>query len=269
MEVDSTDPSIAKQPIGLESQLSLSSNANKSEQTSNCSKFYLHHDYYSNLKMLGFTYKQDPSVTIDKHFHGYNASFSTDYCTVTRHNSYSNCVVFMSQPIEINDIIQLEFLAEARGWAGHMRFGITTQAPRTLNTIPPNGMTFYARDDYWILSSGKLHNRNQEDDYQLNFENLKVGDIVALSIDSKNQMVFYKNGIFQGIAVYNLPKGTKYQAVIDVYGSAKSIKLTYLRHMFSLKEQCLMIVHKKLPKPESIDQLPLPFLLKERLRGMF
>ena len=269
MEVDSTEHSNASFPIGLDSQIFLSSNPIQNEQISKCSKLYLRQDYYSNLKMLGFTYKQDPSVTIDKHFYGYNASFSTDYCTVTRHNSYSNCVVFMSQPIEVNDIIQLEFLSEAQGWAGHMRFGITTQAPRTLKTIPPNGMTFYARNDYWILSSGKLHNHNREDDYQLNFENLKVGDIVALSIDSKNQMSFYKNGIFQGIAVSNLPKGNKYQAVIDVYGSAKSIKLTYLRHQSSLKEQCLMIVYKKLSRPEAINELPLPYLLKESLREMF
>ena len=265
MEVDSTDPSNAELPIGLESQITLTS----TEQISTFSKLYLRHDYYYNLKMLGFTYKLDPSVTINRHFHGYNASFSTDFCTVSRYNSYSNCVVFMSQPIEINDIIQLEFLSEAQGWAGHMRFGITTQAPHTLKAIPPNGMTFYARDDYWILSSGKLHNCNREDDYQLNFENLKVGDIVALSIDSKNQLGFYKNGLFQGNAVTDLPKGNKYQAVIDVYGSAKSIKLTYLRHQFSLKEKCLMIVHKKLSKPEATDQLPLPYLLKERLREMF
>ena len=269
METDATELSTTTVSIGLNTQTSIPSASFEKEHVSSRSKLYLRHDYYSNLKMLGFTYKQDPAVTIDKNFHGYNASFSTDFCTVSRHNSYSNCVVFMSQPIEVNDIVQLEFLSEAQGWAGHMRFGITTQAPRTLKTIPPNGMTFYAREDYWILSSGKLHNRNREDDYVLNFESLKVGDSVALSIDNKNQMIFYKNGIYQGIAVSNLPKGNKYQAVIDVYGSAKSIRLTYLRHQSSLKEQCLMIIFKKVRNPEGIDQLPLPFLLKERLREMF
>ena len=233
------------------------------------SKLYLRHDYYTNLKTLGFTYKEDPAITFDKVHHGSNADFSSNHQIVTRNNSYSNCVVFMSQSIEINDIVQLEFLSEAQGWAGHMRFGITIQAPQSVKTIPPNGMSFYAREDFWILSSGKLHNRNREDDYALNFESLKIGDSVALSIDNKGKMSFYKNGVHQGPAVSNLPKGNNYHAVIDVYGSAKSLKLSYLRHQTSLTERCLMLVYKKLSSRENVELLPLPFLLKERLRELF
>ena len=81
--------------------------------------------------------------------------------------------------------------------------------------------------DYWILSGCKIHNGDLEQEYSYNIHTLNVNDVIGMQVTDSGELVFFVNGIRQGVAMKGIPTKREIYAVFDVYGRTKKVSWKY------------------------------------------
>lgn len=78
-----------------------------------------------------------------------------------------------------------------------------------------------------MLSGTRMHNGEIEKEYSFSIHSLKVNDFLGVQVLSTGDLIYYVNGVPQGIAISGIPVKKDIFAVFDVYGRTKQVSLKY------------------------------------------
>lgn len=93
-----------------------------------------------------------------------------------------------------------------------------------------------------MLSGTRMHNGEIEKEYSFSIHSLKVNDFLGVQVLSTGDLIYYVNGVPQGIAISGIPVKKDIFAVFDVYGRTKQVSLKYFggeyEHMLNKYFKC-------------------------------
>ena len=78
-------------------------------------------------------------------------------------------------------------------------------------------------NNYWVLERSTVHHHGRGKQVQIDTLNLKVGDTIALSVDSNGNLHYYVNGINREVCWDKLPTNQAMYGVVDVFGRHNKI----------------------------------------------
>ncbi|XP_065178798.1 neuralized-like protein 4 [Sycon ciliatum] len=155
---------------------------------------------------------------------GDRIELSNEGTIARRTASYNGGIVYSSEPIETNEIFQVRIDTMEMGWAGSLKFGVTTRCPID-QTIPKGILELYNRDDFWVLSGDKLHHDHKELTYEgPSLESLTRGDTVGLYVSSEGELHFLLKGD-HAVKSLEIPTDRDVYVVADIYGQVKQISI--------------------------------------------
>ncbi|KAJ9573968.1 hypothetical protein L9F63_008658, partial [Diploptera punctata] len=108
-------------------------------------------------------------------------------------------------------------------WSGSVEIGVTSCDPESLE-LPSSATDL--RDGSWIMSGISIlkDGRSVVEVYGVDLDKLKEGDRVGVMRTSEGELVFYVNGVSQGVAADDLP--SRVYAVVDLYGKCAQVTIT-------------------------------------------
>ncbi|KYN44842.1 Neuralized-like protein 4 [Trachymyrmex septentrionalis] len=154
---------------------------------------------------------------------GYRITLSNNNSTATRNFSeYDFGLVFSAEPLQENELFEVTIDKKIISWCGSIDIGVTECDPETL-VIPPCATNLCHGS--WIMTcSGIIHNGDRiVETYGANLNDLQEGNTLGVMRTSNNELVFYINGVSQGVAVSNIPE--RIFAVVDIYGDCIQISV--------------------------------------------
>ena len=101
---------------------------------------------------------------------------------------------------------------------------MTVECPDEIQQLQWSSLDWRGSSNYWILKYGSVHHNGREKQVQFNTEHLKVGDTIALSVDSNGTLHSYMNGINRGVCWDELPTNQAMYGVVDLWGSHNKIR---------------------------------------------
>ncbi|XP_012233137.1 neuralized-like protein 4 isoform X2 [Linepithema humile] len=159
---------------------------------------------------------------------GHRVTFSNNNCTATRNSSeYNHGLVFSLEPLQDDAVFEVTIDKKVRAWCGSIEIGVTECDPETLE-IPSCAIKL--RHGSWIMTgSGIVHNGDRivEMYGTYDLKDLKEGNTLGVMRTSNHELVFYINGVSQGVAVSNIPEYV--YAVIDMYGNCIQVSASHPR----------------------------------------
>ncbi|XP_020626123.1 neuralized-like protein 4 isoform X2 [Orbicella faveolata] len=163
--------------------------------------------------------------------HGRNITLTNGNQRAVREgDTYDHGMVFSDRPLHIGEVFQLKIEELESKWAGSLRFGITTNNPNChLTRVVRAATDLFTPEgqEYWMLSGTRIHNGEIEKEYSFSIHSLKVNDVLGVQVLSTGDLIYYVNGVPQGIAISGIPVRKDIFAVFDVYGRTKQVSLKY------------------------------------------
>jgi hypothetical protein len=159
--------------------------------------------------------------------HGSNIRLLENGTVAHRVDSYNKAVVFTERPINIGSTYKVKLLDKGGGWAGSIRFGMTTESPDEI-PVPSGALDLYRSSNYWILSASTIHSSGQEKRVDFNLENLRVGQTVGCRVTKEGDLHYYIDDDDKGIGWSGLPTDKPMWGFADVYGLARKIKSEFV-----------------------------------------
>ena len=191
---------------------------------------------------------------------GQNIILKDDNTVALRNQSFADAVVFSRRPLEENEIFLFEIEEHQKGWAGHLRCGITLYNPA--NILIPQ----YLLPDLTVLGQTRAypirqckedpfnesenHNKGHKIPEKLNlsitqcddrkyYENVNfellvkdykswpcdIGSRVGILLSPSRQVYFIVNGKQYGPCGKPIPHNENVYAVLDLYGSTKQVRI--------------------------------------------
>ena len=191
--------------------------------------------------------------------HGQNIKISDDGLVATRTQSFANALVFSQRPLEENEVFLIEIIGHEKGWAGHIRCGITLHNPakieipqyllpdlyqlgkscvfsiKSSKTDPFNDKEIADRTDdngshYRFFASIKkcpsTHNVSSEliaSDLEVN--PCDIGSRIGFFISPKRELFFVINGDQFGPCAGKISPNSDIYAAMDLYGMTSQIRI--------------------------------------------
>nr|CAD7453424.1 unnamed protein product [Timema tahoe] len=175
--------------------------------------------------------------------------------TAIRHISEFNCGLILSSESLVDnklfevridkkdlmlEFLYLEYSSRAihiNSWSGSIEIGVTACDPETMDF--PSSAT-ELRNGSWIMSGNSIlkDGRSMLEVYGMDLDKLNEGDRIGVMKTSEyqkfsclewmlyllqNELVFYMNGVCQGVAAEDLP--SKVYAVVDMYGKCAQVSI--------------------------------------------
>ena len=101
---------------------------------------------------------------------------------------------------------------------------MTVECPDEIQQLPWSILEWSGSSNYWILQYSTVYHYRREKKVQFNTKDLKVGDTIALSVDSDRNLRYYVNGIDRGIFWDKLPTNQAMYGVADIRGRHNKIR---------------------------------------------
>ncbi|XP_011253372.1 neuralized-like protein 4 [Camponotus floridanus] len=158
---------------------------------------------------------------------GHRVTLSNNNCTATRNFSeYNYGLVFSAEPLQDDELFEVTIDKKMISWSGSIEIGVTECDPETLE-IPSCAINL--RHGSWIMTGcGIVHDGDRiVDVYGTDLNDLEEGNTVGVMRTSNHELVFYVNGVSQGVAVSNIPEHIF--AVVDMYGDCVQVNITHPR----------------------------------------
>uniref|UniRef100_A0AAQ5YBS4 Neuralized E3 ubiquitin protein ligase 2 n=1 Tax=Amphiprion ocellaris TaxID=80972 RepID=A0AAQ5YBS4_AMPOC len=96
--------------------------------------------------------------------HGTNVRLDYSGTQATRVESFANGVCFSKQPLKPGEIFLIEIEDKELGWCGHLRVGLTSQDPRSLEVVPEYSIPDLTDlGNSWVFAITRNHNKIIED----------------------------------------------------------------------------------------------------------
>uniref|UniRef100_A0A672GQK7 Neuralized E3 ubiquitin protein ligase 2 n=1 Tax=Salarias fasciatus TaxID=181472 RepID=A0A672GQK7_SALFA len=97
--------------------------------------------------------------------HGANVRLDRSGTQATRVESFANGVCFSKAPLKPGEIFLVEIEDKELGWCGHLRVGLTSRDPRSLEVVPEYSIPDLTDSgDSWIFAITRNHNKVIERD---------------------------------------------------------------------------------------------------------
>lgn len=233
--------------------------------------------------------------------HGQNITFSEDMMVASRTQSFANALVFSHRPMEENEVFLVEISGHEKGWAGHLRCGITLHNPGEIvipqyllpdlyqlgkscvfsikpskkdpfNDLETNekrdGNRSHCKYFNSIKKCDTTHNVNPE----LACQNLDVypcelGSRIGFFISQQREMFMIINGEQYGPCAGKIPSTSDVYAALDLYGMTSQIRI------ISCSVPRLATICKSALRShydyETIFQENMPKILKNKLLRLY
>ena len=147
--------------------------------------------------------------------HGDNILLTNNNTVATRRDSFCKSVVFSQRPLMIGEKIFIRLLSVSeQGWKGGLRLGVSGVNP---NTWTNSSLPKYLCPD--LTNRGKVWARAMSEKY------VRHGAVVFFSVKTSGDLVWGVDGKEKGVLVSGVDISSPVWAVVDVYGSTKSVKL--------------------------------------------
>ena len=101
---------------------------------------------------------------------------------------------------------------------------MTVECPDEIQQLPWLLLDWRDSSNYWILDDSSVYHHGRQKQVPFNSINLKVGDTIALSVDSNGTLHSYMNGIYREVCWDKLPTNQAMYGVVDVYGYHNKIR---------------------------------------------
>ena len=145
---------------------------------------------------------------------------------------YAHGVAYGAKPLRGTAEFEVEILSYGTGWSGTLKLGV--MRCKTGGEIQQKDIPRYSPEasDHCVWSSDKMHNRLDirlaEKSYGYkNLDELRSGDRLGMRLSHDGVLVFFVNGIWQGVAAEKVyEKGYDVYPVIDHYANCKATKIT-------------------------------------------
>ncbi|XP_043671711.1 neuralized-like protein 4 [Vespula pensylvanica] len=158
---------------------------------------------------------------------GHRVTLTNNNCTAIRNYSeYNYGLVLSAMPLKDDEMFEVRIDKKMISWSGSIEIGVTECDPETVE-LPACATNL--RHGSWIMtSSGIVHDGERIVElYGTDLSSLDVGSTLGVMRTSNHELVFYINGVSQGIAVTNIPE--RLFAVIDMYGDCVQVTITHPR----------------------------------------
>ncbi|XP_070708214.1 neuralized-like protein 2 isoform X2 [Pempheris klunzingeri] len=92
--------------------------------------------------------------------HGINVRLDCSGTQATRVESFANGVCFSKHPLKPGEIFLIEIEDKELGWCGHLRVGLTSRDPRSLEVVPEYSIPDLTdQGDSWVFAITRNHNK--------------------------------------------------------------------------------------------------------------
>ena len=159
---------------------------------------------------------------------GQLVSLSKDNRTASRSHAtqeFNHGLVFSAGALEDNQMVEVRIDKKIHSWSGSIEMGITQCDPNLLEVPFPSSAT-ELREGTWIMSGNSIlrDGRSINENYGTDLDKLEEGDKVGVLRTAQGDLVFFVNGVSQGVAATKIP--SQVFAVIDMYGKCAQVSLT-------------------------------------------
>ena len=109
-------------------------------------------------------------------------------------------------------------------WSGSIEVGVTCCDPNAIETPFPSSAT-ELREGTWIMSGNSVlkDGRSINENYGTDLDKLEEGDRVGVLRTGQGDLIFFVNGVSQGVAASSLP--LRVHAVVDMYGKCAQVTI--------------------------------------------
>ncbi|KAA0195823.1 hypothetical protein HAZT_HAZT004868 [Hyalella azteca] len=149
------------------------------------------------------------------HTKGANISFSDRNRMVAKrsYNEYCKGYVFTGRPLNMNEKIVLQVLANEHHYVGAMAFGVTSADPADLSSadLPEDCDELLDRSEYWVVCKDVAASP-------------KVGDELSFTYSANGQITFAKNNGSPHV-IMHVDSSLKLHAFFDVFGHTAKIRM--------------------------------------------
>ena len=101
---------------------------------------------------------------------------------------------------------------------------MTVECPDEIQQLPWTLWDWKGSRNYWILDSSTVYHYGRNKQVQFHTKDLKVGDTIALSVDSNGTLYSYVNGINREVCWDKLPTNQAMYGVVDVWARHNKIR---------------------------------------------
>ena len=129
-----------------------------------------------------------------------------------------------SSPLPDNQLFEVRIDKKINSWSGSIEVGVTCCDPNTIDVPFPSSAT-ELREGTWIMSGNSIlkDGRSINENYGTDLDKLEEGDRVGVLRTGLGDLIFFVNGIAQGVAAGGLPP--RVFAVIDMYGKCAQVSI--------------------------------------------
>ncbi|XP_014472796.1 PREDICTED: neuralized-like protein 4 isoform X2 [Dinoponera quadriceps] len=158
---------------------------------------------------------------------GYRVTLSNNNRTATRNFSeYNHGLVFSAEPLEDEVLFEVTIDKKMISWSGSIEIGVVEYDPESIE-LPSCAMNL--RHGSWIMTGSGIFRDGDRivEMYGMDLNDLEEGNTLGVMRTSNHELIFFINGVSQGVAVNNIPE--RIYAVVDMYGDCVQVSLTHPR----------------------------------------
>ena len=101
---------------------------------------------------------------------------------------------------------------------------MTVECPDEIQQLPQLLWKWSDSSKYWILDGSTVYHHGRKKKVQFSTWHLKLGDTIALSVDSNGTLYSYENGINREVCWDKLPTNQAIYGVVNLYGRHNKIR---------------------------------------------
>ncbi|KAK9298978.1 hypothetical protein QLX08_007891 [Tetragonisca angustula] len=156
---------------------------------------------------------------------GHRVTLTNNNCTAIRDFSeYNHGLVLSAEPLKDDELFEVRIDKKMTSWSGSIEIGVTECDPEIIE-LPACATNL--RQGTWIMfDSGIMHDGIRTVEmYGMDLNELQEGSTLGVMRTSNHELIFYINGVSQGVAVSNIPE--RIFAVVDMYGDCVQVTITH------------------------------------------
>nr|XP_033337395.1 neuralized-like protein 4 [Megalopta genalis] len=156
---------------------------------------------------------------------GHRVTLTNNNCTAIRDFSeYNYGLVLSAEPLKDGELFEVRIDKKMTSWIGSIEIGVTECDPEVIE-LPACATSLF--QGTWIMTnSGIVHDGTRMVEmYGMDLSTLEEGNTLGVLRTSNHELVFYINGISQGVAVTNIPE--RIFAVVDMYGDCVQVTIIH------------------------------------------
>ncbi|XP_012173117.2 neuralized-like protein 4 isoform X1 [Bombus terrestris] len=156
---------------------------------------------------------------------GHRVTLTNNNCTAIRDFSeYNHGLVLSAEPLKDDELFEVRIDKKMTSWSGSIEIGVTECDPEIIELT---ACATNLRQGTWIMvDSGIMHDGVRTVEmYGMCLNELQEGSTLGVMRTSNHELIFYINGVSQGVAVSNIPE--RIFAVVDMYGDCVQVTITH------------------------------------------